>query len=350
MLINFVEAMRLATNRALEEDKDVIVIGEGVPDPKAVFGTTRDLSRPSRVFDMPISENGGTGICIGAAVTGLKPILVHQRIDFSLYAMDQVVNNAAKWSSMYGGRAGTCPLVIRMIVGRGWGQGNQHSQNLSGLYASIPGLKVVAPSSASSAHALFLAAVQDKNPVIFIEHRWLHNTESDFDVNQMPAEIGKAKVIPGRDLTIVSWSYQTVEALKLKKQLWELNIDAEIVDLQTIRPIDWNTIFQSLDKTQRLVVLDESWKTNGLAGEIMAKTYEMRRGIYDMIRITLPDCYCPSTPHLAKDFYPKQSEMLEEILDLFHTVVGRKTAVNKLKDWEKSNHLDVPDKQFRGPF
>ena len=156
--IRFFEAIREAIGQSMEKDDSVFVIGEGVPDPKGIFGTTLGLQEKygtNRVLDMPVSENGMTGVCIGAALTGLRPILIHQRLDFSLLSLDQIINNAAKWHYMFGGRL-SVPLVIRLIIGQGWGQGAQHSQNLQALFAHIPGLKVVMPSNAYDAKGLLI--------------------------------------------------------------------------------------------------------------------------------------------------------------------------------------------------
>ena len=195
-ILTFSEALCEATDQLLNSDSSVYIIGEGVPDPKTIFGTTKGLVEkygPDRVMDMPVSENGMTGIILGSALVGFKPILVHQRIDFSIYAFDQVINNLAKWYSMFGGQQ-SAPVVIRMIIGQGWGQGNQHSQNLEALYAHIPGLKVVMPSNAADCKGLLISAVKDKNPVIFIEHRWLHNTTSVVPQEMYEIPIGKARV------------------------------------------------------------------------------------------------------------------------------------------------------------
>lgn len=176
----FVQAMNEATEQLLKESDRYFLIGEGADDVKGCFGSTTGLKEkfPTRVFDMPVSENGMTGICIGAAISGMRPMMVHMRADFLMYAMDQIVNNAAKMHFMYGGQL-TCPLVIRAIVGRGWGQGCQHSQSLERMFANVPGLKVYYPYDAYTAKGLLIRAARGNNPVIFFEHRWLHNTVAE---------------------------------------------------------------------------------------------------------------------------------------------------------------------------
>src|SRR3990167_3336413 len=171
--IKFHQAILEATTQLMESNPDVYVIGLGAPDPKGLFGTTMGLEEkfgPNRVMDMPASENAMTGIVIGSALMGMRPIMTHQRVDFSLLALDQLINNAAKWHYMFGGK-GSVPMVVRMFIGRGWGQGPQHSQTLHSIFAHIPGLKVVMPSNPQDAKGLFISSVQDNNPVIFLEHR-----------------------------------------------------------------------------------------------------------------------------------------------------------------------------------
>ena len=355
--ISYVEAIREATQQAMREDSSVILIGEGVPDPKAVFGSTVGLQEEfgkDRVFDMPVSENGMTGVCIGAAIRGLRPILVHQRIDFSLYAMDQVVNNAAKWHSMFGGLAGNVPMVIRVIVGRGWGQGNQHSQNLAHLYAMIPGLKVVAPSNARDAKDLLLWAIKEPGPVVYVEHRWLHNTTSDVHkTTKILANCYKAKVVKtGEDLTLVAWSYMVSEALKVSKIIEDMTgIRIEVVDMRSLRPLDIETIKISVAKTCRLLVLEEAWRFNSLSSEIITQLIEDEtvNFIDRPRRITLPDCYAPSTPHLSKYYYPTTYSIAEHILTNLDTKKDIRESVLKYVKSRATIH-DVPDFNFKGPF
>lgn len=351
--ITFGEAIREAMDQMLEEDENVFLIGEGVPDPKCIFGTTKGLAEkygPDRVMDMPVAENGMTGVLIGAAVTGMKPVLVHQRVDFSLYAMDQVINNAAKWYSMFGGQK-SCPLVIRMIIGKGWGQGNQHSQNLQALYAHIPGLKVVMPSNAYDAKGMMISAIKDSNPVIFLEHRWLHNTTSFVPEDIYECPLQKTDVInEGKDLTIVSWSYMILETLKAVEYLKKDGISAEVLDLRSLTPMDYEPIKKSLLKTGRLLVVDASWKHCGYAAEVLARVAED-----DDIelktkskRITFPNFPSPSTPGLCEYYYPT----LKDIYLKCHEMIGTHSS-NSLDDVE--NYIagrihDIPDKSFTGPF
>lgn len=170
------EAIKEAHAQILNENDNAFVMGEGLGDAKRAFGT---VPNHARVYDMPVSENGMTGVCIGAAISGMRPIMVHMRADFLLYAADQIINNAAKWWAMFGGKGGNCPLVIRAIIGRGWGQGMQHSQHLENIFAQIPGLTVIAPSNAYDAKGMLIWASRQKNPVIYFEHRWIHELKAE---------------------------------------------------------------------------------------------------------------------------------------------------------------------------
>ena len=193
--VTYKEALLDAMNYCLDEDEKVHLFGLGVPDPKGIFGTTIGLQQkfgPERIFDMPTAENGMTGVAIGAALVGLKPVMTHQRVEFALLAFEQIINQAAKWHYMTGG-AMKVPIVIRMIIGRGWGQGPQHSQSLEVFFAHIPGLKVVAPATPADAKGLLIRSIKDDNPVIFMEHRWLHDTKGFVSTKQYSTEIGKAK-------------------------------------------------------------------------------------------------------------------------------------------------------------
>jgi pyruvate/2-oxoglutarate/acetoin dehydrogenase E1 component len=349
-VISFVEALREGTDQLLAKDNSVFLIGEGLPDPKSVFGTTANLKdrHPTRVFDMPISENGLTGVAIGAALNGMRPMIVHQRMDFTLYALDQVINNAAKWFSMFGGQK-SVPLVIRMIIGRGWGQGNQHSQNLEALYAHVPGLKVVVPASAHAAKGLLVSAVEDANPVIFIEHRWLHNTTSDVPQVLYRVPIGQARIAhSGKDLTIVTWSYPTLEVMKAVEYLEQQGISAEVLDMQTIRPMDMPAIKESVRKTGRLLVVNDAWKFGGLAGEVIAAISEDESVTLKARpqRLTYPDFPSPSTHGLTKHYYNGPREIVAAV----GRVMGKTVDLTAVTEYQSKRTHDVPDQNFKGPF
>lgn len=350
MLKTMAEAIREATDYILNIDKDSFVMGEGVPDPKEVFGTTRGLKQkyPERVFDMPISEGAGTGVCIGAAITGKRPIMIHQRIDFMMYAMDQLVNNAAKWYSMFGGQT-SVPMVVRCIIGRGWGQGNQHSQNLSWMFAGVPGLKVVMPSTAYNAKGLLIAAHRDPNPVIFIEHRWLHNTTSEVPEEAYEVEIGKARVVKeGDSVTIVCWSHMVHEVMKAVEFMEHDGFTVEVIDLMTVSPIDFNTILDSVVKTEHLLVVEEGWFYGNIADTIVSRASSLVSGIKTKT-LTCGDYYSPSSPSFAQKYYPSVDDILfavHEIVEVSYRAFDGKGA----RDYVKGRVHDVPDKNFKGPF
>jgi len=350
--ISYSAAIREGIDQTMENRSNLIVIGEGVPDPKSIFRTTEGLQEKygkNRVFDMPLSENGMTGICIGAALDGMHVLMIHQRIDFAMLAMDQIINNAAKWHYMFDGQM-SVPIVIRVIIGRGWGQGPQHSQSLQALFAHIPGLKVVMPAVAKDAKGMMVAALKDKNPVIFIEHRWLHHIEDDVSEDLFETELDKAKILRvGKDLTIVATSLMVIESLKAAQVLAEIGIELEVIDLRSIKPIDIETIMQSVRKTKNIIVADTAWKTGGIAGEIVAQVVE--RGFADLerppLRIAAPNHPVPTTHYMADKYYQDAFEIAEYVMNYCEYGEDRKQVHSKLKALEPK---DVPSKDFHGPF
>ena len=216
------EAINEATIMSMKKDKKVYVIGEGVNDPKEIFGTTRNLKKifgKRRVVETPISENAMTGLCIGSAMMGLKPIQIHQRVDFALLALEQIINNCAK-AFFVSNSKHTVPLVIRMIIGRGWGQGPMHSQILDSLFAQIPGLKVLMPTFPKDFKGMMLSAIEDPNPVVILEHRWLHNIKGNVPQKYYKQNINKIrKIRTGKNLTIVANGYNLLEVIEIQKIL-----------------------------------------------------------------------------------------------------------------------------------
>ena len=349
-IIKYHQAINEAIDICLAEDSSVFTIGLGVPDPKGVFGTTLgliDKYGSGRVMDMPTSENALTGFAIGAAISGLRPIMSHQRVDFALPSMEQIINQAANWQYMFGGLM-SVPLVIRMVIGRGWGQGPQHSQSLQALFTHIPGLKVVMPATPYDAKGLLIDSVRDNNPVIFLEHRWLHNMTGNVPEGAYTTKIGQPKTIrEGKDITIVALSYMTIEAIKAAEVLEENGISVEIIDLRSLKPLDYNPIFDSVKKTGRLIVADTGWKTCGFGAEVIARVTE---SVFENLskpptRIALPDVPSPTTRALSKHFYKTSN----------HIIVAAQQACNKnvegavLKLAGDINY-DVPDASFTGPF
>jgi len=349
--ITYAKAILEATSQCMEADPSVYIMGLGVPDPKGVFGTTLGLAKRfgnSRVMDMPVAENGMTGIAIGSALVGMRPIITHQRIDFMLLSLDQIINNAAKWHYMFGGKL-KVPIVFRLLVGQGWGQGPQHSQSLQALFAHIPGLKVVMPFSPYDAKGLLISAIEDDNPVIFIEHRWLHNITGNVPQEMYRVPIGAAKMVKkGSALTIVSSSYMTLEALRASEALQKLGVDTEIIDLRTIKPLDEKTIISSVNKTGRLLAVDGAWRSFGVSAEIIALAAEKCIGALKCApkRITLPDSPAPTSWALANHYYPRAVDIVEEAALMMNIPEKALAELDRGKDMP----LDVPDKSFTGPF
>jgi len=349
-LLTFAEAIRDALKTALSADPSVIVFGLGADDPKGVFGTTLDLHKefgPERVFDMPTSENAMTGVAIGAALYGLRPVLTHQRLDFALLSMDQLVNNAAKWRFMFGGRRAV-PITVRMIIGRGWGQGPTHSQNLQAWFAHIPGLKVVMPSTAEDAKGLLLASIFDDDPVIFLEHRWLHNLKGEVPAGDRRVPLGKARLLrEGGDVTVVAMSYMTIEALHAVDFLVRHGIACDLIDLRTIKPLDWEAVEASARRTGRLLVLDTGYTTGGVAAEIVARIAMSEWGGLKAPprRLAVPDAPEATSPALTAGYHVRA----EHIAAAVGEMLGKPVDAGALAGERKHPH-DVPGDWFTGPF
>ena len=341
--LKYSDAIAEATCLAMEREPKLFVLGEGVDDPKGSFGTTLlpfQKFGKDRVLDMPLSENAMTGIAIGAAVAGHPCLMVHLRSEFLLLAMDQVVNHAAKWHYMFGEKF-RVPLTIRCVIGRGWGQAAQHSQSFHGLFAAIPGLKVVLPSNAYDAKGLLLSALEDPNPVIFIEHRWLHGKAESVPEAYYVEPIGKATILaPGKDLTCVAVSHSVHDALAARAHLLSEGIDMEVIDLRSARPLDEATILESIHRTGRLLVCDISSPHCGIASEIasLAATKGFASLRAPVAMVTLPDLPTPCSPILEESYYPKPENIVQAARSLTRTKARHTTAVD-------SNHIE-----FLGPF
>jgi pyruvate dehydrogenase E1 component beta subunit len=316
--LDFASAMREALDQALNQDNKVFVMGQGVDDPSGMFGATLDLHKKhgySRVFDTPLSENALTGIAVGAAVTGMRPVYFHNRPDFLLIAMDQIANHAAKISYMFGGKL-KVPLVIVATIGRGWGSASQHSQSLHGLFMHIPGLKLVMPATAYDAKGLLITSIADNNPVIFIVHRWLYKHTGYVPDYIYSVPFGKGVVKrQGKDVTIIGISYMLIEALRAAEELKKDGIDAEVIDLKTLKPLDEDIILESVKKTGRLIIADTDWKTGGASAEISAIVAEKGLGYLKspIKRIAWEDIPTPSSHILEEAFYPNVETIINEV-------------------------------------
>lgn len=347
-LLRYVDALREAVDQELERDPDVFVFGLDVDDHKAIQGSTRGLLEkygPERVFNTPLSEDAMTGVAIGAAMAGMRPIHVHIRNDFLMLCMNQLVNIAAKAHYMYGGKV-TVPLVVRSMIGKSWGQGAQHSQALYSMFMHVPGLKVVTPSNAHDAKGCMIAAIRDDNPVIFVEHRLLYPTEAWVPEAPFAMEFGRARVCTrGDDATVVAISNMVPECLRAQELLKEVDLHIEVIDPISLVPLDAETILASALRTRRLVVIDNAWTCCGASAEIVARVLEMagpRAGI-EVLRIGFAPTTCPTSPWLEEHFYPNPSTIAQ--------------AINRLVRGPDATWQPDPEHarlayqaQFRGPF
>ena len=315
----------LAINEALHQimtnDKSVFLIGQGVKSPWYVGNTCQGLLEkfgPERVIDTPVSENAVTGMAVGAAIAGMRPIVVHPRMDFMMYAMDPIINEAANWRYMCGGKI-SVPVVIWGIINRGGEQAAQHSQSFQALFAHIPGLKVVMPSTSYDAKGLMIAAIRDDNPIIYIDDRWLYSQEEVVPEETYEVAIGKGIIRKkGADLTLVSSSYMVIESFKAAQELAEEGIDVELIDLRTVKPLDENLLLKSVKKTGKMVIADGSWKNCGVSADVSAliseKGFKYLKA--PVKRVTLPDSPAPASRVLEKKYYPDAKSIKAAIRDL----------------------------------
>ena len=353
--LKFAEAVNEAIDICLERDRSTYLMGLGVPDPIGVFGTTKGLQEKhgrKRVFDMPVAESAMTGVALGSCLVGMRPIMTHMRLEFAMTAMDQICNQAAKWHYMFGGQS-KVPMTLRMLIGRGWGQGPQHSQSLHAWFAHIPGLKVVMPSTPHDAKGLLIASIEDDNPVVFFEHRWLHNIHGPVPEGHYTVPLGEPRMVTeGKDVTIVSASYATLDAVKAARTLEQDGIRADIIDLRTLVPRNDAMVLASVRKTGRLVVVDQGTLTGGFAGEIVARVTEQAFDALKAapIRVTLPDIPTPTTRALSNYYYPTPAHIVAAV----RRVLGLVSDGAHGDPWAgiapEDKSLDVPDKSFSGPF
>jgi acetoin:2,6-dichlorophenolindophenol oxidoreductase subunit beta len=340
--IKYSQALSEGTVQSMERDPNIFMTGIAVDYPSGIFGSTTEATKrfPDRVFDAPAMENALTGIAIGAAAVGKRPIIVHPRNDFMFLAFDMMINLAAKWKYMYGGNAGSVPIVVRAVIGKGWGQGASHSQSLQSVLAHFPGLNVVMPAFPADAKGLLMSALTHSSPVIMLEHRTLYDTEGDVPEAPHYTPIGKAAVVrEGKDITIVATSFMAYEALHAAEQLAKEGVSAEVVDVRSIRPLDEETILQSIKKTGRLIAADTSWELCGFSSEVAALAAEkgfkyLKAAVR---RITPADCPSPVSQPLEKAFYPTA------------TTIARASLAMLGKHSEAFGDIDRED-NFKGPY
>ena len=343
--ITYCQALNEAMTQEMERDPNVFTYGIGVPDHKKIFGSVAGLVEKfgeERCFDTPLAEDGMTGFGLGAALNGMRPIHVHARIDFLLLAMNQLANMVSSFRYGSGGKQ-EIPLVVRAIIGRGWGQGFQHSKSAYSVFAHIPGLKVVLPTTPNDAKGLLISSIRENNPVIFIEHRWLYWQEGEVSQEPFTIPLGKSNVLrEGKDLTIVATSWMNVEAVKAAEILKRRGVEIEIIDPRTVAPLNDETIIESVKKTGYCIVADNDWLHCGFSAEVAARVSEKCFGKlkYPVQRIGFAPTPCPTARHLENEFYPNAIEIIrtiEKMLELSPTDLSGEEFYSY-------------EKKFKGPF
>lgn len=319
MHMSFCESVRIATMQAMEADERVFAYGQGINDPSGFFGSTIGVQEKfgeARCFDVPLSEESLIGMGVGAAILGRRPIYVALRIDFLLLAMNQIVNHAAKWSSMCGGQA-TVPLTIRAIIGKDWGQGSQHSGAFHSLFAHIPELEVVLPSNVEDAPRLLLASIFSDKPTIFIDSKPLFDLEGEVELPIQPLTFGKANIArEGKDITFVAISHMVMFAQSAAARLSEYGISAEVIDLRTVAPLDETAILESVSKTRRVAVFDVDWPRFGLASEvarIICMSPDCNLDL-PLMNIAQKDEHTPGGCFLEHEHYPIEECVVADLL------------------------------------
>lgn len=343
--ITFQEAINEALLQEMERDKNIFIYGLDVTDHKRIFGSTKGIIEKfgkDRCFITPLSEDTMTGMGLGAAINGLRPIHIHQRVDFLILAMNQLANMVSNYRYMSGGKV-KVPMVIRAIVGRGWGQSAQHSKSMHSIFAHIPGLKVVLPTTPRDAKGLLISSIRDDNPVIFLEHRWLYFIEGEVPKEPKPTPLEEPNILrAGNDITIVATSWMNVEALKAAEVLEKHGLSIEIVDPRTIAPLNDKLIIDSVNKTGHCIVADNDWIHCGFGAELASRIAEK---CFDNLkspvnRIGFAQTPCPTTRPLENEFYPNAINiirLIEEKLKLDPTDLSNE----EFYSWEN---------RFKGPF
>jgi pyruvate dehydrogenase E1 component beta subunit len=344
--ISYCEALTEAMSQEMERDPCVFTYGIGVPDHKRIFGSTRGLVEQfglERCFDTPLSEDAMTGFGLGAAINGLRPIHVHARIDFMLLAMNQLTNMMSSYHYATGGKL-RVPMVIRVIIGRGWGQSFQHSKTMHSIFAHIPGIKVVMPTTPYDVKGMMIEAIRDDNPVVLIEHRWLYYAEDEVPEESYTVPFGVGNILrSGGDVTVVATSWMNVESLRAADVLQTKHgVSLEIVDPRSILPLDEKIIVDSVQKTGRCLVADYDWLHCGFSAEVAARVSKECFGHLKspVERLGFAFAPCPSARSLENSYYPDSVTIIrkvEAMLDLSHADIS---------DQEFFSY----EKKFKGPY
>lgn len=320
-VLSYAKAINEALDLALAHDPGVLVLGQGVDDPGGMFGTTKGLQEKysaARVFDTPLSEEGMMGVCTGAAMNGMRPVYMHNRPDFILLAFNQLVTHASKYHYMDNGQT-TVPMVVWAAIGRGWGSGAQHSQSIQGLLLGVPGLRIIMPSTPYDAKGLMLAAIADNNPVLIFEHRWLMKKDGMVPEGFYTVPLGKGIYRRrGDHVTIVGASHALEIALQAANGLVGEGVEAEVIDLRTLKPLDEQIVVESLQKTGRLLVVDTGWAMGGVCAEIgclaAEKWFHYLKS--PVRRVGLPDIPTPAGYTLEQFYYPDAQKIASVIREM----------------------------------
>lgn len=355
-MLSLGDAIKEGLTEIAVRDSSVLLMAEGITDPSSVYGTTADIGKHidhNRIIEMPISENGLCGVAIGAALVGKRPVISFHRVEFALLAMEQIINNAAKAHYISNGRH-KVPLVIRLIIGRGWGQGPEHSQSMEAVFSHFPGLKVIMPTYPRDGKGLMIAAVEDDNPVIMIEHRWCHYVLGDVPAGYYTEPMdGPRAVHHGKDVTIVATSYMTLEAVRAAEALAELGYSATVFDLRVLRPLMLDKVFESVQQTGRLLTVDTGFKKFGIGAEVVSQVVANCFSALKTapVRMGLPDHPTPSSRGMVPGIYPDSASTLRTLGQMFGLAESKvASTVAKLTAQRKGLPIDVPDPFFKGPF
>lgn len=343
-LMTYRDALASGMAKEMDVDPRVFVFGLDVPDHKRIFGSTKGLVEkfgPERCFGTPLSEDAMTGVAIGAALSGLRPVHVHIRADFLLLCMNQIANVMSSLRYTSGGTL-NIPLVIRAIIGRGWGQGAQHSKSLHGVFAHFPGIKVVLPTTPQDAYGILRAAIRDDNPVIILEHRWLYDIEGEVDDEAGMSLSSPTVLRRGNAVTVVCTSWMNIEALKAADVLAKRGIELEVIDIRTVTPLDERLVVESVDRTGRCIVADYDWLFCGFSAELAAR---LSHQCFETLqlpveRVGFAPVPCPTTRPLENLFYPSAVDIIrtvERMLKLPHADLSGETFYSY-------------EQRFRGPF
>ena len=320
MKTKYSTAILRAFEKLLKKDKNVFLIGQGLWSPWYVGETMKDLDKKfgkSRVIDSPVSENAVTGIAFGASLTKSRPIVIHPRMDFMVLALDQIVNQAAKWRFMMGGNA-TTNLTIRSIINRGGEQGAQHSQSLHSWLSHIPGLIVLMPSTVQDAYDLLISGVKSNNPVVYIDDRWLYDLEASLNVKKKIKKLTNLfpkKLKNGKDLSIIGCGYGTKIAFEISEDLKKKGITSDVIDLRILNPMRLGLISRSVKKTKKIVVIDPAWKSCSISSEIIASLNDEYNLNFKSLRFNLYNSPAPTSKNLEKDFYFNNKKIVSKILN-----------------------------------